>query len=63
MVREDFIKLLTNNGVATLKEVRRLTLNKNADEVTELDLLEMPHFDENKFAKLISGKYNLTLLI
>ena len=62
MVREDFIKLLTNNGVATLKEVRRLTLNKNSDEVTELDLLEMPHFDENKFAKLISGKYNLTFI-
>lgn len=62
MVSEDFIKLLTNNGVATLKEVRKLTLNKNADEVTELDLLEMPHFDENKFAKLISTKYNLNFI-
>ena len=62
MVREDFIKLLTNNGVATLKEVRKLTLSKNIDEVTELDLLEMPHFDENKFAKLVSTKYDLTFI-
>lgn len=62
MVREPFIKLLTDNGVATLKEVRRLTMNKDEDEVTELDLLEMPHFDENKFAKLVSEKYKLTFI-
>lgn len=62
MVRNEFIKLLTNNGVATLKEVRRLTMNKETDVVTELELLEMPHFDENKFAKLVSAKYKLTFI-
>ena len=50
MVRNEFIKLLTDNGIATLKEVRRLTMNKDSDEVTEFELLDMPHFDENKFA-------------
>ena len=49
MVREQFIKLLTDNGIATLKEVRGLTRNRDEDEVAEFDLLEMPHFDENKF--------------
>lgn len=62
MVREEFLKLLTNNGIATLKEVRRLTLNKDDDAVTELELLEMPHFDENKFAKLCAEKYQITFI-
>ena len=62
MVREEFIKLLTDNGVATLKEVRRLTMNKDEDDVTEFELLDMPHFDENKFAKLIADKFKLTFI-
>jgi len=62
MVREEFIKLLTSNGIATLKEVRRLTLNKDEDDVTEFELLDMPHFDENKFAKLIAEKYKITFI-
>ncbi|MBD64088.1 MAG: type II secretion system protein GspE [Halobacteriovoraceae bacterium] len=62
MVREQFLKLLTDNGIATLKEVRRLTMSKDEDEVTEFELLDMPHFDENKFAKLISERYKLTYI-
>ena len=62
MVREEFIKLLTSNGIATLKEVRRLTLNKDEDDVTEFELLDMPHFDENKFAKLVAEKYKITFI-
>jgi type IV pilus assembly protein PilB len=62
MVREEFLKLLTNNGIATLKEVRRLTLNKEVDEVTEFELLEMPHFDEIKFAKLCAEKFKITFI-
>lgn len=62
MVREEFLKVLTDNGIATLKEVRRLTLNKDEDEVGEFDLLQMPHFDENKFAKLMAEKYKITFI-
>ena len=62
MVRDQFIRLLTDNGVATLKEVRGLTRNKDEDDVTELDLLEMPHFDEDKFAKMVSEKFKLTYI-
>jgi type IV pilus assembly protein PilB len=62
MVRNQFIKLLTDNGIATLKEVRRLTMNKDEDEVTEFELLDMPHFDENKFAKLVAEKFQITFI-
>ena len=62
MVREEFLALLTNNGIATLKEVRKLTLNKDDDEVTEFELLELPHFDETKFAKMCAEKYKVTFI-
>lgn len=62
MVRNQFIKLLTENGIATLKEVRRLTMNKDEDEVSEFELLDMPHFEENKFAKLVAEKYKITFI-
>jgi type IV pilus assembly protein PilB len=62
MVRNQFIKLLTDNGIATLKEVRRLTMNKDEDEVSEFELLDMPHFDENKFAKLVAEKFKITFI-
>jgi len=62
MVREEFLKLLTDNGVATLKEVRKLTLNKETDKISEFDLLDLSTFDENKFAKLCAEKFGLTFI-
>lgn len=62
MFREEFIEVVTNTGMATLKELRKLTLNKDPDEVTEFELLRFSHFDENKFAKVISEKFNLTFI-
>lgn len=62
MFREEFVDVVTNTGMATLKELRKLTLNKIADEVTEFELLRFPHFDENKFAKVISEKYGMTFI-
>ncbi|MEX0798540.1 MAG: ATPase, T2SS/T4P/T4SS family [Bacteriovoracaceae bacterium] len=62
MVRKEFIDVITNTGMATLKELRRLMMNKDEDEVTELELLSLPSFDENKFAKIISEKYGLTFI-
>ena len=62
MVREEFLKLLTDNGIATLKEVRRLSLSKDEDEISEFDLLQMAHFDENKFAKLMADKFKVTFI-
>jgi type IV pilus assembly protein PilB len=62
MVRKEFIDVVTNTGMATLKELRKLTLNKDEDYVAELEMLEIPHFDENKFAKLISEKFGITFI-
>ena len=62
MVRESFLKLLTENGFATLKEVRSLTLNKDEDVIQEFELLNLAHFDENKFAKLCADKMKLTFI-
>ena len=49
MIRKEFIDIVTNTGMATLKEMRRLSMGKD-DEVNEFELLQMPYFDENKFA-------------
>lgn len=62
MVRQDFIKLLTDNGIATLKEVRSLSMNRDEDDVSEFDLLNLPHFDENKFAKLMAESFKVTFI-
>lgn len=62
MVRKEFIDVVTNTGMATLKELRRLMMNRDKDQVTELELLDLPSFDENKFAKVISEKYGLTFI-
>lgn len=62
MVRKEFIDVVTSTGMATLKELRKLTLNKDEDYVAELELLDIPHFDENKFAKVISEKFGITYI-
>lgn len=62
MVRESFLKILTDNGIATLKEVRSLAYHKDSDAIQELELLKLPHFDEIKFAKLCAEKYNMTFI-
>ena len=61
MIRKEFIEIVTNTGMATLKELRRLSLGKE-DEVSEFELLQMPHFDENKFAKVCSERFSMTFI-
>lgn len=61
MIRKEFIEVVTNTGMATLKELRRLSMGRE-DEVSEFELLRMPYFDENKFAKIVSEKYTMTFI-
>jgi type IV pilus assembly protein PilB len=61
MIRKEFIDVVTNTGMATLKELRRLSGGRD-DEVSEFELLRMPYFDENKFAKIVSEKYSMTFI-
>jgi type IV pilus assembly protein PilB len=61
MIRKEFIDIVTNTGMATLKELRRLSMGKD-DEINEFDLLAMPYFDENKFAKVCSERFSMTFI-
>ena len=61
MIRKEFIDIVTNTGMATLKELRRLSMGKD-DEINEFELLSMPYFDESKFAKICSEKYGITFI-
>jgi type IV pilus assembly protein PilB len=62
MIRKEFIEVVTNTGMATLKELRTMTMNSDTDDVTEFELLRMKNFDENKFAKIIAEKYAMTFI-
>lgn len=62
MIRKEFIDIVTSTGMATLKELRPLTLNKDPNSITELDLLNNPAFDDLKLAKILSEKYSLTFI-
>ncbi len=61
MIRKEFIDIVTNTGMATLKELRRLSMGKE-DEINEFELLSMPYFDENKFAKICSERFSITFI-
>jgi len=61
MIRKEFIDIVTNTGMATLKEMKRLSLGKD-DELNEFELLQMPYFDENKFSKICAEKFSLTYI-
>lgn len=61
MIRKEFIDIVTNTGMATLKELRRLAMGKE-DEINEFELLLMPYFDEVKFAKICSEKFSMTFI-
>ncbi len=61
MIRKEFIDIVTATGMATLKELRRLSMGRD-DEINEFELLTMPYFDENKFAKICSERYAINFI-
>ena len=61
MIRNEFIKIVTDSGMANQRELKRISIGKD-DEVNEFELLSMPHFDENKFAKMCSERFALTFI-
>ncbi|MES2528491.1 MAG: ATPase, T2SS/T4P/T4SS family [Bdellovibrionota bacterium] len=61
MIRREFIDIVTATGMATLKELRRLSMGRD-DEINEFELLTMPYFDENKFAKICSERYAINFI-
>ncbi len=61
MIRKEFIEIVTSTGMATLKQLHRLSIGKEED-INEFELLSMPYFDENKFAKVCSERFSMTFI-
>lgn len=61
MIKEEFLELVSKTGLATIKDLRRISAtDKDKDRIGEADLLELPNFDELKFANMMSEKFQLT---
>lgn len=62
MIRKEFVDIITATGMATVKELRNFTLNKDPNAITELELLTIPNFDDKKLAKILQEKYTMTYI-
>lgn len=62
MFRKQFIDVVTSTGMATLKQLRPLTMDRNETEISEFNLLSFPNFDEVSFGKLIAQKYKVNFI-
>ena len=62
MFRKQFVEVITSTGMATASDLRSLSLNKDEAQIAEFDLLNLPDFDENAFARKMSDKYKIDLV-
>ena len=62
MFRKQFAEVITSTGMATATDLKSLTVNKEASEVTEFKLLNVPDFNEIAFAQKVAQKYNLKFI-
>lgn len=62
MFRKEFSEVISQTGMIPVKDMRPMLQDKDPKAVSELKLLELDFFDDIKFAKLLSEKYNLTFI-
>lgn len=62
MFRKEFIEIVTDSGMVTLKDLRPITLDKNPTTISEFKLLEFDSFDDSLLAKKLSEKYGVTYI-
>ena len=62
MFRKQFIEVVTSTGMATVGDLKPLTVSKDASEITEFGLLNISDFDEMAFARKVAEKYNLKFI-
>ncbi len=62
MFRKEFVDVISKTGMVPLKDLRPLLLDKDADNVSELALLDLDYFDDIKFAKQIAQTSGLAYI-
>jgi type IV pilus assembly protein PilB len=62
MFRKEFSEVISNTGMVPAKDLRPLLVDKNINDVTELELLNLDFFDDVKFAKVTAQKYGVTYM-
>jgi len=62
MFRKEFIEVVTDSGMVTLKSIRPLALDKNTSKVSEFGLLEFESFDDFSFAKKVAERFGITFI-
>lgn len=63
MFSEEFFQLVSNSGMATYKELKKISVaNKHKEVIGEFDLLDLEGFDDVKFASFMADKFNYTML-
>ena len=59
MFRKQFIEVVTSTGMATVGDLKPLTVSKDTNRIAEFELLNISDFDEIAFARRVAEKYNL----
>ncbi len=64
MFSEEFFQLISNSGMATYKDLKRIsvTSSKDKDGIGEFGLLALHTFDDRKFANFMADKFNCEML-
>ncbi|MCK5884550.1 MAG: Flp pilus assembly complex ATPase component TadA [Bacteriovoracaceae bacterium] len=62
MFRKEFSDVITQTGMVPLKDLRPLLVDKDPNQVSELELLRLTFFDDVKFAKQIAKNHGLTFI-
>src|SRR5690606_24010253 len=62
MFRKEFISVVTNTGMMTLKEVRPFTASKDPEVISEFELLRINEFDDLRLAKVAAEKYEVQFI-
>lgn len=62
MFRKQFIEVVTSTGMATLKELRPLTTDRDEAVIGEFELVNFPNFDEVAFGKQVAKKYGVNFI-
>jgi type IV pilus assembly protein PilB len=59
MFRKEFSQVISHTGMVPVKDLRPIMDDKDPYSISELRLLDLPFFDDIKFAKIAAQKYKI----